>query len=30
MKSGQFLLPGKGTLQPSDTVILIVFVDATE
>jgi hypothetical protein len=30
MKSGQFRLPGKKALQPSDTVIEIVVVDATE
>jgi hypothetical protein len=30
MKSEQFRLPGKKTLQPSDTVIEIVIVDATE
>jgi hypothetical protein len=30
MQSGQFRLPGKKTLQPSDTVIEIVVVDATE
>ena len=30
MKSGQFWLPGKKTLQPSDTVVEIVVVDATE
>ena len=28
--SGQFRLPGKKTLQPSDTIIEIVVVDATE
>ena len=30
IKSGQFRLPGKKVLQPSDTVIEIVVVDATE
>ena len=30
MKSGQFRLPGKKALQPSDTIIEIVLVDATE
>jgi hypothetical protein len=30
MDSGQFTLPGKKALQPSDTVIEIVVVDATE
>jgi len=30
MKSDQFRLPGKKTLQPSDTVVEIVVVDATE
>jgi len=30
MKSDQFRLPGKKTLQPSDTVIEMVIVDATE
>ena len=30
IKSGQFQLPGKKTLQPSDTIIEIVVVDATE
>ena len=30
MQSGQFRLPGKKALQPSDTVIEIVVVDATE
>ena len=28
--SGQFQLPGKKSLQPSDTVIEIILVDATE
>ena len=28
--SGQFTLPGKKVLQPSDTVIEIILVDATE
>jgi hypothetical protein len=30
ISSGQFRLPGKKTLQPSDTVIEIIVVDATE
>src|SRR3990172_4297317 len=30
LKSEQFRLPGKKTLQPSDTVIELVIVDATE
>jgi hypothetical protein len=30
IKCGQFTLPGKKALQPSDTVIEIVVVDATE
>ena len=30
IKSGQFQLPGKKALQPSDTIIEIVVVDATE
>jgi hypothetical protein len=30
MNSGQFRLPGKKALQPSDTVIEIVVVDVTE
>jgi hypothetical protein len=30
IKSKQFHLPGKKVLQPSDTVIEIVLVDATE
>jgi hypothetical protein len=30
IQSGQFRLPGKKALQPSDTVIEIVIVDATE
>jgi hypothetical protein len=30
IQSGQFQLPGKKALQPSDTVIEIVVVDATE
>ena len=30
MKSGQFRLPGKNALQPSDTVIEIVLVDVSE
>jgi hypothetical protein len=30
IKSGQFRLPGKKALQPSDTIIEIVVVDATE
>ena len=30
INSGQFRLPGKKALQPSDTVIEIVVVDATE
>lgn len=30
IQSGQFHLPGKKALQPSDTVIEIVLVDATE
>jgi hypothetical protein len=30
MNSGQFRLPGKKSLQPSDTVIEVVVVDATE
>lgn len=30
IQSGQFQLPGKKALQPSDTIIEIVVVDATE
>ena len=30
VNSGQFTLPGKKALQPSDTVIEIIVVDATE
>jgi hypothetical protein len=30
MNSGQFRLPGKKALQPSDTVIEIILVDVTE
>lgn len=30
IQSGQFSLPGKKALQPSDTVIEIILVDATE
>ena len=30
MSSGQFCLPGKKALHPSDTVIEVVLVDATE
>jgi len=30
INSGQFQLPGKKALQPSDTIIEIVIVDATE
>jgi len=30
INSGQFRLPGKKSLQPSDTVIEIIVVDATE
>ena len=30
IRSGQFRLPGKKALQPSDTIIEIVIVDATE
>ena len=30
IKSGQFRLPGKKALQPSDTIIEIVVVDVTE
>ena len=30
INSGQFRLPGKKALQPSDTVIEIVLVDVTE
>jgi len=30
INSGQFTLPGKKALQPSDTVIEIILVDATE
>lgn len=30
MKSGEFRLPGRKALQPSDTVIEVVLVDATE
>ncbi len=30
IKSKQFHLPGKKALQPSDTVIEVVLVDATE
>ena len=30
INSGQFRLPGKKALQPSDTVIEIVVVDVTE
>ena len=30
MKSGEFRLPGREALQPSDTLIEVVLVDATE
>jgi hypothetical protein len=30
MKSGEFRLPGRKTLQPSDTLIEVVLLDATE
>jgi len=30
MKSGEFRLPGRKALQPSDTVIEVVLIDATE
>jgi hypothetical protein len=30
MRSGEFRLPGKKVLQPSDTLIEIVLVDASE
>jgi hypothetical protein len=30
MGSGQFRLPGKKSLQPSDTVFEVILVDATE
>ena len=30
MKSGEFRLPGKKALQPSDTLIEVVLIDATE
>jgi hypothetical protein len=30
MKSGEFRLPGRKTLQPSDTLIEVVLIDATE
>lgn len=30
MKSGEFRLPGKKALQPNDTVIEVVLIDATE
>ena len=30
LRSGQFRLPGKKVLQPSDTLIEIVLVDASE
>lgn len=30
MKSGEFRLPGKKVLQPSDTLIEVVLIDATE
>ncbi len=30
MKSGEFRLPGRKALQPSDTLIEVVLVDATE
>ncbi len=30
MKSGQFRLPGRKALQPSDTLIEVVLIDATE
>jgi hypothetical protein len=30
MKSGEFRLPGRKALQPSDTMIEVVLIDATE
>ncbi len=30
MKSGEFRLPGRKVLQPSDTLIEVVLIDATE
>jgi hypothetical protein len=30
MKSGEFCLPGRKALQPSDTLIEVVLIDATE
>ena len=30
MKSGEFRLPGKKALQPSDTLIEVILIDATE
>lgn len=30
MKSGEFRLPGRKALQPSDTIIEVVLIDATE
>jgi hypothetical protein len=30
MKSGEFHLPGRKALQPSDTLIEVVLIDATE
>jgi hypothetical protein len=30
MKSGEFRLPGRKALQPSDTLIEVVLIDATE
>ena len=30
MKSGEFSLPGRKALQPSDTLIEVVLIDATE
>lgn len=30
MKSGEFCLPGRKALQPSDTIFEVVLIDATE
>jgi hypothetical protein len=30
VKSGEFRLPGRKALQPSDTLIEVVLIDATE
>ncbi len=30
MKSGEFRLPGRKALQPSDTILEVVLIDATE